>query len=234
MINKLKQLDINMSSAQENKLNLFIELFKEYNSKINLISSNDSEVLFEKHIFDSLAFNLFYKKYIKDEKVKILDIGTGGGFPSIPLALYYDKFKITALDSINKKINFIKYIASELNIDNITPLCNRAEELAFENRELYDVVVSRAMADLRTIIEYAVPYLKVGGYFVAYKSIKADEEILNAQNALKILNAEIIDKMEYSLPLKEKTERNLIVIKKVKKTPSIYPRKNGLIKKKPL
>ncbi len=234
MINKLKQLDINISSPQENKFNLYIELFKEYNSKINLISNSDSAVLFEKHIFDSLAFNLFYKKYLNGETIKILDIGTGGGFPSVPLALYYDKFKITALDSINKKINFIKYAASELNLENITPVCIRAEELAPSYRSSYDAVVSRAMADLRTIIEYAVPYLKIGGYFIAYKSIKADEEILNAKNALKILNAEIIDKIEYTLPLEEKIERNLIVIKKVKETPSLYPRKNGLIKKKPL
>ena len=234
MYNKLQQLGINIDEKQKILFSSFSDLFIEYNSKVNLISKNDINFLFQKHIFDSLAFNLFYKKYIDETFIKVMDIGTGGGFPSIPISLLYENIEVTALDSINKKINFIKTAADKLNIKNINPICSRAEELPVSMKNSFDVIVSRAMADLRIILEYAIPYLKTGGFFVAYKSQKAEEEICNAKNALLKLNSVVIDRLEYSLPIDEENKRVLLVIKKEKDISSIYPRKNGQIKKNPL
>ena len=230
-----KESVICLSKQEIENFEHFSKFFLDYNSKVNLISKNDSKFLYEKHIYDSLAFNLFYKKYIlKNNKLTLLDIGTGGGFPAIPIALKYNNIEVIAIDSINKKINFIKLTAKELEIKNIHPICKRAEELDKNMFESFDIVTSRAMASLNIILEYAIPFLKTNGFFISYKSLKADEEIKNAQNALKILNAEIIDKIEYSLPLKEENKRYLIVIKKTASTPNQYPRMNGLIKKAPL
>ncbi len=215
MYDVLEQLNINLSEDKKKLFSDFTDLFREYNSKINLMSRNDINVIFEKHIYDSLAFNLFYTKYNLKNYVTIMDMGTGGGFPSVPIAIYYDNCKITAVDSINKKIKFINYAINELHINNIEAICSRVEKLP--DNYSFDVIVTRAMADLRIILEYAIPYLKEGGYFIAYKSKKADEEIENSKNELKKLNSKIIDKIEYSLPLKEENKRVLLVIKKEKK-----------------
>ena len=234
MYNKLQQLGINIDEKQKKLFSSFSDLFTEYNSKVNLISKNDVKFLFQKHIYDSLAFNLFYEKYNNENLLKIMDIGTGGGFPAIPISLLYKNIEVTALDSINKKINFIKIAADKLNIKNINPICSRAEDLPIYMKNSFNVIVSRAMADLRIILEYAIPYLKTGGYFVAYKSLRAEEEIYNAKNALLKLNSVIIDKIEYSLPIEKENKRVLIVIKKEKDISYIYPRKNGQVKKNPL
>lgn len=231
---KLNNLNITFNKAQIEKFDNFTSLFLDYNKKVNLISNKDSEFLFEKHIFDSLAFNLFYEKYNLPSDVKLSDIGTGGGFPAIPLALFYENMQVCAVDSINKKINFIKDIKEKLQIKNINPVCARIEDIDFKHKNKSDVVVSRAMAELRIILEYAIPFVKVGGYFVAYKSIKAEEEIENAQNALKILNAKISGKIDYTLPTEDENKRVLLIIKKEAETDKIYPRQNGIIRKKPL
>ena len=231
MRNKLSNIEIKLNNEKEIALNKYISLFLDYNENVNLISKNDTKVLFEKHIYDSLALNLF----LKDNSVKnILDIGTGGGFPSLPLSIYFDKINITAVDSIGKKINFIKQAKNELNIININPICSRVEDLPDEMKNNFDVVTTRAMADLREILEYAIPYVKTNGYFIAYKSIKAKEELENAKNALKVLNTKLVNTIEYKLPLEENNIRVLLVFKKLKNIPSSYPRKNGLVKKKPL
>lgn len=234
MYNQLAQLGIDIKEKEKKLLSSFSELFIEYNSRVNLVSNNDINFLFEKHIYDSLAFNLFYKKYIDAKSIDIMDIGTGGGFPAIPISLLYKNIEVTALDSINKKINFIRAAADKLEIKNINPICSRVEELPLSMKSSFDVIVSRAMADLRVILEYAIPYLKIGGYFIAYKSQKAEEEIYNAKNALLKLNSVVIDRLEYSLPIDEENKRVLLVIKKEKDIPSIYPRKNGQVKKNPL
>ena len=234
MYNQLAQLRIDIKEKEKKLLSSFSELFIEYNSRVNLVSNNDINFLFEKHIYDSLAFNLFYKKYIDAKSIDIMDIGTGGGFPAIPISLLYKNIEVTALDSINKKINFIRAAADKLEIKNINPICSRVEELPLSMKSSFDVIVSRAMADLRVILEYAIPYLKIGGYFIAYKSQKAEEEIYNAKNALLKLNSVVIDRLEYSLPIDEENKRVLLVIKKEKDIPSIYPRKNGQVKKNPL
>ncbi len=194
----------------ENKdfYNEYMDLFLEENSKVNLISKNDEKYLWEKHVFDSLAIEKFFDKYGVCET--LLDIGTGGGFPSVPIALTYKNIKVIAVDSIAKKIRAILAIKDKLNIENIDPICSRVENLEGK----YDVVTSRAVSSLNKICEYALPKLKKNGYFVAYKSRKTPEEIEDAKSVLKKYNAKIIDIIEYDLPLDEKLTRNLVIIKR--------------------
>ena len=234
MIDKLEKLNIKESEQLKLQIENFMKYFLDYNQKVNLISSNDEKVLFEKHIFDSLAFNLFVQKYDLNPKSKIMDIGTGGGFPALPISILYKNFNVCAVDSINKKIAFIQNAKQDLNIQNIKPICSRIEELPENMKNSFDVVTTRAMAELRMILEYAIPFVKQGGYFVAYKSIKAQEEIDNAKNALKILNTRLVDTIEYTLPIDEENKRVLLIFKKEKNIPLSYPRSNGLVKKKPL
>ncbi len=188
--------------------NKYIEVFLKQNSVLNLISKNDEKFLWEKHIFDSLAIEHFFNKYQTGKT--LLDFGTGGGFPSVPVALSYPELDVYALDSIQKKINAIDNIKSELNITNLHTHCGRVENFV----QQFDIVTSRAVASLDKITDYAMPKLKNDGYFVAYKSIKAKEEIAEAKNILKKHKAEVIDIIEYDLPLEENHTRNLIVIRR--------------------
>ena len=186
--------------------------FLRQNAAVNLISKNDEKFLWEKHVFDSLSIEKFFKKYYPlplAEGRKLLDIGTGGGFPAVPIALTYPDLKVTALNSIRKKINAIENIKHELNIQNLIPICNRAENLT----EKFDIITSRAVASLDKICAYALPLLKENGFFVAYKSRKTPEEIAAAYKILKEYSAEVIDIIEYQLPLDENFTRNLIIIK---------------------
>ncbi len=184
----------------------YSQLFIEENHKINLISKNDEKLLWEKHIYDSLSLEKFFDKYGIPET--LLDIGTGGGFPSVPVAIQYPQIKITAIDSIGKKIRSVQNLKEKLNLDNLSPVCDRVEN----TNEKFDVVTSRAVAALDKICSYALPKTKKSGYFVAFKSKKAQEEIDNAKKILNKYNAKIIDIIEYTLPVDEKIERNLIVI----------------------
>ncbi|MFI3300712.1 MAG: 16S rRNA (guanine(527)-N(7))-methyltransferase RsmG [Candidatus Gastranaerophilales bacterium] len=188
----------------------YIEAFLTQNSKLNLISKNDEKFLWEKHIFDSLSFEQFYKKYIKNNDAKeLLDIGTGGGFPALPIAITYNNIEIFALDSIRKKINAIEEIKKTLDLKNIHTICDRAENI----KQKFDIITSRAVAPLSKILEYGLPLLKKNGYFIAYKSIKTKDEINDARFVLKKFNAKVVEIIQYELPLDENHTRNLIVIK---------------------
>lgn len=184
--------------------------FLEENSKHNLISKNDEKFLYEKHIYDSLGIKLFFEKY-NLTKGKILDIGCGGGFPCLPIAIEFCDFEIVGIDSIRKKISSVQNIAEKLELKNITLICDRVENIKTEK---FDIVVSRAVADMAKISEYALPLVKKGGYFVAYKSKKALEELKNAEAVLNKHNSKVIEIINYTLPLEEIYERNLICIKK--------------------
>lgn len=188
----------------------YMKIFLEENSKVNLISKNDEKYLWEKHVFDSLAIENFFEKFDTSKIKTILDIGTGGGFPSIPIAITYPHLKVTALDSIAKKIRAVQTIKDKLNIENLEPICTRVENLDAK----FDMITSRAVSSLKNICEYALPKLKKGGYFVAYKSRKTPQEIEEVNSILKKYNSKIVDIIEYSLPLEENHERNLIVILK--------------------
>ena len=189
---------------------LYKTSFLDENAKHNLISKNDEKFLFEKHIYDSLAIKLFFEKY-DIKSAKILDIGCGGGFPCLPVAIECSEMDITGIDSIQKKINSVQAIVDNLGLKNLKLICNRVENL---KNEKFDIVISRAVADMAKISDYALPLVKSGGYFIAYKSKKALEELKNAKSTLKKHKAELIDIIEYTLPLDEVYERNLVCIKK--------------------
>lgn len=210
-----------------NKFEQFAKLFKEYNSHTNLMSKNDVEKLETKHIPDCLAIKKFFEKYPNQKT--LLDVGTGGGLPSIPIAIEFPEINVTALDSIAKKIKFIENVKQELSIDGLRPICERVE--SFGKKGFYDVVTTRAVASLSTILEYSAPFAKLNGYIVAYKSKTADEELSLAQNAMKILKLKFIEKIDVST---QNDERYLLIFQKIGKTPASYPRINNLARKNPL
>ena len=185
------------------------KVFLKENSIHNLISKNDEKYLYEKHIYDSLGIKLFFEKYNITEG-EILDIGCGGGFPCVPVAIEYPNLHLTGIDSIRKKINSVISIRDSLKLTNLDLICDRVENI--KNRK-FDIILSRAVADLAKISGYALPLLRYGGYFVAYKSKKALEEIEGAKNILKRYNAKVEYIIEYTLPTEEVYERYLIVIK---------------------
>lgn len=188
----------------------YIKTFIEENSKINLMSKNDEKLIFEKHIYDSLSIKFLFDKLDTLPKT-ILDIGTGGGFPSIPIALEYPKIEVTGIDSIQKKINAISNIAKKLGIKNIEFIRDRVENIKDKK---YDMITSRAVAQTSLLIEYAYPLLKKDGYLVLYKSKSVDEEIEKAKPLIRKLHMKISDIIEYSLPLKENYNRCLLVLQK--------------------
>ena len=188
----------------------YIKTFLEENSKINLMSKNDEKLIFEKHIFDSLSIKLLFDK-LDTLPNTILDIGTGGGFPSIPIALEYPEIQVTGIDSIQKKINAISNIAKKLQIKNIEFIRDRVENIKDKK---YDMITSRAVAQASLLIEYAYPLLKKDGYLVLYKSKNVDEEIEKAKPLIRKLHMKISDIIEYSLPLEENYNRCLLVLQK--------------------
>lgn len=206
-IKALEELNIVIAKPKLDILEKYEKIFLEKNSKVNLISKNDEKILFEKHIYDSLAIN----KFLSNFKGKtLMDIGTGGGFPSVPIAIMYEELSVYAVDSIRKKIKVIEEIKDELGIKNLFPICDRVENIP----EKFDYITSRAVASLDIILKYAVPKLKTGGYFIAYKSKKALEELSESKKTIKRLGVEVVDIVEYVLPLVEIFERNLIIFKK--------------------
>jgi 16S rRNA (guanine527-N7)-methyltransferase len=188
----------------------YVEVFLEKNSRLNLISKNDEKFLREKHIYDSLAIKRFFKlSTINPQPSTLLDIGTGGGFPAVPIAIEYPEIEVYALDSIRKKINAIEEIKAELGLNNLHTICERAENLGGLD---FDIITSRAVAPLKTIAGYAMPLLKKGGYFIAYKSRKVKDEIDEAKPVLRKFNARVVDVIEYKLALEENYTRNLVII----------------------
>ena len=186
------------------------QIFLEENAKHNLISKNDEKFLYEKHFYDSLGIKLFFEKY-NLKQCKILDIGCGGGFPCLPIAMEFPQFNILGVDSIRKKIASVETMRDKLGLKNLELAWDRVENIAQKD---FDVVVSRAVADMAKISEYALPKLKKGGYFVAYKSKKALEELEGAKSVINANKAEVVDIIQYNLPLEEVYERYLICVLK--------------------
>lgn len=184
--------------------------FLEENSKLNLISKKEEQYLFEKHIYDSLGIKLFFEKYNFVPKT-LLDIGTGGGFPSVPIAIEYPEISVTGIDSIQKKINAVQSIKNSLNIQNLNLIRGRVEELKISS---FDVITSRAVAKIETLIKYAYPLLKKDGYIILYKSKTAEDEITEAINLIRKLHLKIKPIIEYTLPLEETYNRCLVILQK--------------------
>ncbi|MDY3005841.1 16S rRNA (guanine(527)-N(7))-methyltransferase RsmG [Anaerococcus porci] len=207
------------------KFKKYEEMLIETNKKFNLTTIVDSSQIKVKHFDDSLTI----EKYI-NKGMKVLDIGSGAGFPGIPLRIKKE-FDLTLIDSVNKKVGFMNEVIEELGLKNTRAIHTRAEDYAKNNREKFDMVVSRAVAKLSTLLEYALPFLKVGGIFIAMKGPKAEEELNEAENALKILGGELIN--IDTIDLNGNTRKN-ILIKKVRSTKIKYPRAKNLPKKNPL
>ncbi len=212
------------------KLERFIDILIEENKKYNLTAIKDKDGIRKKHFEDSLKILDFYDFKAGD---KILDIGTGAGFPAIPLAIVRSDINFYLLDSLTKRTNFLQMLKDELKLDNVTVINGRCEVLARkeEHRECYDYAMARAVAQLPTLLELAVPFIKKKGVFFAYKSIGFEEEYNLSKNAMKELRVKLVNKYEYKI---NETNRLIALFKKEQKTSSKYPRNDGIPKKKPL
>ena len=229
---KMKLAGIDLSDMQAEQFLEYYNLLIEWNSFMNLTSITDFEEVIIKHFVDSALLKNIIELELVDN---LLDIGTGAGFPAIPLKIIYPNLKITMIDSLNKRIKFLDEVVNRLKLTNIVALHGRAEDYAREkeHREVYEVVVSRAVANLSTLSEYCLPYTKIGGSFIAYKSEKISEEINLAKKAIELLGGKIEKQVDYEL-LDTGMYRNLCDIRKVKTTSNKYPRKAGLPSKEPL
>ena len=228
-IEELKKINVYINEKKLNQLEEYYNLLIEWNKKINLTNITEKNQVYLKHFYDSLTIN----KIINLNEIDTLcDIGTGAGFPGLVLKIIYPNLKVTLVDSLNKRINFLNYVIKKLKLENIEVYHDRAEEFAKNNIEKFDVVTARAVAHLSILLEYSIPMVKINKYFIAMKA-NINEEIEESQNALNILNSNIIKIEKFNLPI-ELSNRTLIKIKKIKKTNSKYPRKNNEIKKKML
>lgn len=229
-IGKLKEFNIEINEGQIKSFEKYMNLLLEWNEKINLTAITQPEEVKLKHFVDSLTV----LKYINDDD-KVIDIGTGAGFPGIPLKIMKENTKITLLDSLNKRINFLNIVIETLNLRNIQAIHGRAEEIARNKlyREKYDVAISRAVANLSTLTEYMLPFVKVGEKCICMKGANVNEEIEKAKNAIKELGGEI-ERVDNFYLSDNDNERNIIIIRKVKETSSKYPRKAGMPSKEPL
>ncbi len=214
----------NLSDEQLNKFERYKKLLKEYNAMFNITAITDDEEIVKKHFIDSL----FGADYISG---KLIDVGSGGGFPAIPIKIYNDDIDVTLLEATEKKCNFLNIVIKELNLKNIRVVNGRAEELAKLNfRESFDFASARAVARLNTLLEYCLPFVKKGGKFISYKG-DAQEEVNECKNALKELGGEIETVKNFDF---YGAKRSIVVVKKVKNTPPKYPRGKGKERKNPL
>ena len=226
----LANLKLELTEKQIEQFLKYYEMLIEKNKVMNLTAITEYDEVIEKHFLDSISL---CQVYDLSKPVKILDMGTGAGFPGVPLKIAFPKVEITLADSLNKRIKFLDEVVEELGLQKVTTIHARAEELARnkEHRENYDLVVSRAVANLSTLGEYCIPFVKMGGNFISYKSGEVDEEVNVAGKAIKILGGEI--KEVYKFDLSDQ-KRSFVTIEKIKTTPKTYPRKAGTPSKEPL
>ena len=228
----LADQNILLSDQQKHQFERYFELLVEWNEKINLTAITDKEEVYLKHFYDSIAPIL--QGLIPNENIKLLDIGAGAGFPSLPMKILYPQLDVTIIDSLNKRINFLQLLAQELDLDDVHFYHGRAEDLAQDKnfRAQYDFVTARAVARMQVLSELTIPYLKVGGKLLALKASNAPEELLEAKNALNLLFSKVEDNLSYVLPNGD--PRYITVVEKKKETPNKYPRKAGMPNKRPL
>jgi len=230
LIENSAKIDIELTSSQIKKFYDYMQLLLEWNEKINLTAIIEPEEVITKHFIDSITI----QKHIK-ENSHIIDVGTGAGFPGVPLKIIREDINVTLLDSLNKRIIFLKEITKKLELEKVQTMHGRAEEMGRDNcyREKYDAVVSRAVASLNSLLEYTSPLVKVNGKIICMKGPKLEEELKQSQNAIGLLGVEL-DKTEKIILPDTDMERNILILKKIKSTSSKYPRKALNIKKEPL
>lgn len=228
LIEKANCIGIEISQENAKQFYKYMKLLLEWNEKMNLTAITDPEEIILKHFVDSLTI----MPYLSNANT-ILDVGTGAGFPGLPLKILEDNKEFTLLDSLNKRIIFLQNVISELELKNVQAIHGRAEEYISQKRESYDIVTSRAVAKLNVLIEYMLPFVKVGGRCICMKSFEIEEELKEAKKAIEILGGEIEKIDEITLPNTD-IKRKIVVIKKVKNTLSKYPRKAGTPAKEPI
>ena len=229
---RLKEIGLSLTDRQYEQFDQYYDILVEWNKVMNLTGITEYEEVNEKHFLDSLSI---VKSCDMTKVSSLIDVGTGAGFPGIPLKIVFPEIKVVLLDSLNKRIRFLNEVIAKLGLNGIETIHGRAEDFAkkADYREKFDLCVSRAVANLATLSEYCLPYVKVGGYFVPYKSEEVDEEVEQARNAAKILGGRIEEVYKFKLQGTE-IGRSFIKIKKIKSTAKKYPRKAGLPAKEPL
>lgn len=230
LVNKLKKIDISIEENDVEKFEIYMKMILEWNEKINLTAITEENDMILKHFVDSLTI----LKYIK-EKDKVIDVGTGAGFPGIPIKIMNEDIEINLMDALNKRIIFLKEVINTLKLEKINTIHSRAEELSRNrlHREKYDIAISRAVANLSTLSEYMLPFTKIGGKCICMKGGNIDEEANMAKNAIKELGGKIIEINKFVLPDSE-FERSIVIIEKISSTKPKYPRKAGIPSKEPL
>ncbi len=228
--NQAQKIDINLTNKQLNEFYTYMNLLIEWNKNINLTAITEPEEIIKKHFIDSLTIS----KNIKKDS-SIIDVGTGAGFPGIPLKIVREDINVVLLDALNKRLNFLNEVIKENKLENIETVHFRAEEVGKNKiyREKYDVATSRAVAQLNILAEYLLPLVKVGGKCIGMKGSNVEEELKNSKKAINLLGGEIEKIEEFILPDSD-IKRNVIIIKKVNSTPVKYPRKPGIPTKEPI
>jgi len=228
LIEKANCIGIEISQENAKQFYKYMKLLLEWNEKMNLTAITDPEEIILKHFVDSLTI----MPYLSNANT-ILDVGTGAGFPGLPLKILEDNKEFTLLDSLNKRIIFLQNVISELELKNVQAIHGRAEEYISQKRESYDIVTSRAVAKLNVLIEYMLPFVKVGGRCICMKSFEIEGELKEAKKAIEILGGKIEKVDEITLPTTD-IKRKIVIIKKIKNTPNKYPRKAGTPAKEPI
>ncbi|MFR8813698.1 MAG: 16S rRNA (guanine(527)-N(7))-methyltransferase RsmG [Lachnospiraceae bacterium] len=230
--NGLQQLHIALSEKQMEQFLQYYELLVEKNKVMNLTAITEFDDVVEKHFLDSVSLT---KQLDLHQPLKVLDLGTGAGFPGIPLKIVFPELEITLMDSLNKRVLFLQDVISSLQLENIEAVHGRAEEAAKNKkyRESFDLCVSRAVANISTLSEYCLPFVKVGGSFISYKSSTIEDELKDGKKGIAILGGKVKDVYKFTLPDSE-LQRSFVIIEKEKKTPKAYPRKAGTPSKEPL
>lgn len=220
------------TKSQKEQFNKFYDILIDWNKVMNLTAITEYEEVLKKHFLDSLSIT----KVINLKEIQsVIDVGTGAGFPGIPLKITFPHLKVTLLDSLNKRVRFLDEVICDLGLENVDTIHGRAEDIGKKEkyREQYDLCVSRAVANLATLSEYCLPYVKIGGVFISYKSGNIDEEIRNSRKAVNLLGGVIEETVKFELPGTD-IGRSFVIIEKQKSTPKKYPRKAGVPSKEPL
>lgn len=230
LIKESENINLEISLEDANKFYKYMKLLLEWNEKINLTAITEENEVIIKHFIDSLTIY----KYLNEAK-SIIDVGTGAGFPGIPIKILNKEIDITLMDSLNKRINFLNEVVKNLNLERISCIHSRAEELGRDKkfREKYDVAVSRAVANMSTLVEYLLPFVKVGGMCICMKGSSIDEELKESEKAIKMIGGKV-EKVEKIILPNSDYERNIVIIRKINNTNSKFPRKAGIPKKEPI